>query len=404
MVLKTGDVSRISMIYQFADCTLNTERHVFSKDGDEVQIEPQVFDVLRVLVENAGSLVTKDQLIEEVWDGRIISEAAISARINAARVATGDTGKDQKVIRTVPRRGFELVADVSRAEESAPVSSAARQTIRYARSKDGTSIAWSSAGDGPPLMLAWHHLGHLENDWNSPLLHRFMHGLADGRRMVRFDIRGAGLSDPLSKTATVDNQVDDFMAVADAAGLERFPVAAVMQGAAVALRVAARYPDRVSRLGLYNAYARGRLLRGGAPDSPEKDPFIALINSGGWGDRDSAFMRAWATMIIPSASPPEVDEMVRLIGSSSDAEDTMMQRTWIDALDVLDDLAEVTCPTLVVHARQCAFHPVQEGRRIAASVAGAEFIELNSANTICIDSDPATAVLSEAMVEFLAAD
>ena len=101
------------MRYEFADCVLDTESYQLQRLGTEVPVEPQVFELLCLLAENAGKLVSKDALIERVWNGRIVSEATISARINAARTAVGDNGKTQAVIRTVQRRGLQLVAPVS---------------------------------------------------------------------------------------------------------------------------------------------------------------------------------------------------------------------------------------------------------------------------------------------------
>jgi DNA-binding winged helix-turn-helix (wHTH) protein len=82
--------------------------------GAEVPIEPQVFDLLRYLIENRNRVVTRDELISSVWNGRIVSETTISARINAARRAVGDGGSNQSVIKTLPRRGYRFVADVQR--------------------------------------------------------------------------------------------------------------------------------------------------------------------------------------------------------------------------------------------------------------------------------------------------
>jgi len=82
--------------------------------GAEVSIEPQVFDLLRYLIENRNRVVTRDELISSVWNGRIVSETTISARINALRRAVGDGGSNQGVIKTVPRRGYRFVADVQR--------------------------------------------------------------------------------------------------------------------------------------------------------------------------------------------------------------------------------------------------------------------------------------------------
>jgi len=393
------------MIYSFCGNRLDLKRHVLTRNGETIPVEPQVFDILHILAENAGSLVTKDQLIEAVWEGRIVSEATISGRINAARTAVGDNGRDQQIIRTVPRRGFEMVAEVT-TEEAASATAAPqlRQTIRYATSADGTSIAWSSAGEGPPVLFAWHHLSHLEKDWDSGLLRRGLTALADKHRLVRFDIRGAGLSDPISQEDSLDEHVDDMMAVADAAGLERFPIVATLQAAAVAIRLAARWPDRVSRLVFHNAYARGRAIRENAPQDSENDPFIALLKSGGWGDPDNGFMRAWATMVLPMASFDETTELVQLVAHAASTEDALLQRNLIDKLNVLDDLAKVRAPTLVIHTRMCAIHPVAEGRRVAAGIPGAEFMEVDSSNTFLIASDPAFERAYDATLDFLDRD
>ncbi len=100
------------MIYRFAGCDLDVTRHRLIVDGAERRIEPQVFDLLHLLARRSGVLVTREQLIEQIWGGRIISEAAVDARISAARRAVDDDGKHQRVIKTVPRRGIQLVCEV----------------------------------------------------------------------------------------------------------------------------------------------------------------------------------------------------------------------------------------------------------------------------------------------------
>ena len=392
------------MIFSFSGNNLDTRRHVLSRDGAQVAVEPQVFDILHVLADNAGTLITKDALIEAVWDGRIVSDATISARINAARTAVGDNGTDQAIIRTVPRRGFQMVADVTR-QEDAPTGPRARdQVVRYTGSADGASIAWSSAGAGPAVLYAWHHLSHLEKDWASPLLRPGLAALADRHRLIRFDIRGSGLSSPLGPEDTIDAHVADMLAVADAADVDRVPVIASLQAAAVAIRLAAMHPDRVSRLVLLNSYARGRALRENAPDEPRHDPFIALLDSGGWGDPENGFMRAWATMVLPMASVEETTELIRLIANAGSTKDALLQRNLIDRLDVTGDLGAVRAPTLVVHARMNAVHPVAEGRRVAAAIPDATFLEVDSSNTFFLPSEPAHGLIQRAIFDFLDED
>ena len=100
------------MRYLFADFEIDLGRHELSHNGEAVHIEPQVFDLMVHLVRSRGRTVSKDELIETIWQGRIVSEAALSSRINSARRALGDTGSDQMFIRTLHKRGFQFVGDV----------------------------------------------------------------------------------------------------------------------------------------------------------------------------------------------------------------------------------------------------------------------------------------------------
>ncbi len=86
--------------------------------NEPVSVQPQVFALLVFLIENRGRVVTKDEVIESVWDGRIVSDSTLNARINALRRALGDDGKSQSIIRTLPRRGFRFVADISCTDEA----------------------------------------------------------------------------------------------------------------------------------------------------------------------------------------------------------------------------------------------------------------------------------------------
>jgi TolB-like protein/Tfp pilus assembly protein PilF len=120
------------VIYRFANCSLDAERHSFVRDGEELHLEPQVFELLRVLLDSDGALVTREDLIERVWGGLNISDATISVRIGAARRAVGDSGKSQGIIQTVSRRGFRLAASVER--ETGPARAGA-SSMRQARTE-----------------------------------------------------------------------------------------------------------------------------------------------------------------------------------------------------------------------------------------------------------------------------
>src|ERR1700683_1331531 len=100
------------MQFIFADHTLDTDRRELRRCSEPVAVEPQVFDLLVYLVQNRDRVVSKDDLIASVWGGRIVSDSTLTSRINAARKAVGDSGEDQKLIRTVPRKGLRFVGAV----------------------------------------------------------------------------------------------------------------------------------------------------------------------------------------------------------------------------------------------------------------------------------------------------
>jgi len=98
--------------YRVAQFEIDPTRHEVRRAGESVHIEPQVFDLIVHLMRNRDRIVSKDELIETIWNGRIISEAALSSRVNGARRVLGDNGNDQVFIRTLHKRGFRFVADV----------------------------------------------------------------------------------------------------------------------------------------------------------------------------------------------------------------------------------------------------------------------------------------------------
>jgi TolB-like protein len=100
------------MIYLFQDCSLDVERRELRRRTCLVPVEPQVLDLLQYLIRNRDHVVSKDELLAAVWNGRIVSESALSSRITAVRQAVGDSGEQQRLIRTVARKGFRFVGEI----------------------------------------------------------------------------------------------------------------------------------------------------------------------------------------------------------------------------------------------------------------------------------------------------
>jgi len=117
-------LTEVVLQYRFSEFEIDLSQQELRRLGEAVHIEPQVFDLIVHLVRNHDRIVSKDELIETIWNGRIISEAALSSRINGARRALGDNGNDQALIRTLHKRGFRFVGDVQAID--APEAEAAR--------------------------------------------------------------------------------------------------------------------------------------------------------------------------------------------------------------------------------------------------------------------------------------
>lgn len=117
------------MQFLFSDCVLDPERRELTRAAKAVGVGPQVFDLLLCLVQNRDRVVSKDDMIEAVWGGRIVSESTLTSHINAVRKAIGDSGEEQRLVRTIPRKGFRFVGDVAEAQAAEIVSNKASDPV-----------------------------------------------------------------------------------------------------------------------------------------------------------------------------------------------------------------------------------------------------------------------------------
>ena len=119
------------MAYKFEDYYLDSDRRELRRGAHRVTVEPQVFDLLEYLIRNRDRIVCKDDLIEGVWNGRIVSDSTLSSRITATRHAIGDDGERQRLIRTIPRKGFRFVGDVDQTQETRDSSAKSGPSAAY---------------------------------------------------------------------------------------------------------------------------------------------------------------------------------------------------------------------------------------------------------------------------------
>lgn len=392
------------MRLQFSDCALDLERLELWRAGRRVEIEPQVFEVLVHLIRNQDRVIGADELFEVVWHGRIVSLSTLTSRISAARVAIGDTGSDQKLIRTIARRGYRFVGEAV-AADGGPVpgrpAANLRQEVQFCETSDGVRLAWSRVGTGPPIVKTGNWLNHIEYDWESPVWSHVLHWLARGRQLVRYDARGNGLSDWDVPEISFDAFVRDLETVVDAAGLDRFVLFGASQGCAFAIAYAVKYPHRVKRLVLYGGFARGRRLRGSAVDIEQAEAMLTLIRTG-WGQDNPAFRQVFTSLFVPGGTPEQMEWFNELQRKTTSAENAVRLRLVSDYMNVVDLLPRVRTPTMVLHCHDDAIQPFDEGRFLAAKIPGARFVGLEGRNHLILEDDPGWPKFREEVEGFLA--
>jgi len=262
------------------------------------------------------------------------------------------------------------------------------QDVRFCMTPDGVQIAYAVVGSGPPLVKAPNWMNHLEYDWKSPVWRHLMRELTRDRTFIRFDQRGSGLSDRAPDDISFDKFVQDLETVVDAVDVERFPLLGISQGCAVAIAYAVRNPDKVTALILYGGYARGRRQRGSQAEIEKADAFITMIRHG-WGQDNPSTRQFFTSAFMPDATPDQVKWFNELQRVSTSAEVAARIQTVIQDLDVSDLLSQVQVPTLVLHVRNDAVAPFDEGRRLAASIPKARFVSLEGRNHMMLEDEPA---------------
>jgi class 3 adenylate cyclase/pimeloyl-ACP methyl ester carboxylesterase len=244
---------------------------------------------------------------------------------------------------------------------------------RYAKSGD-LNIAYAAAGSGP-IDIVWvpPWISQVEYLWAEPSLERFGRRLTEFARLITFDRRGSGLSDPFFGAPTLEDQMDDVLAVMDAAGSERAAICGTLEGGPMAAMFAATHPDRVDALVLYATFARATWAPGyeWAWTAENRDREMSQL-IGHWGEglvasevapsmrAEPGFMEWAGRLERLAASPGTIRRIFDLIG----------------AFDVRDVLPSIRVPTLVMHRVEDSFIKVEHSRYIASKIPGARYVEL----------------------------
>ena len=409
-----------------------------------MQLTPKVFDTLLLLIENCGHVLSKKELMQQVWPDSFVEENNLAQNISILRKALGESKQGEQYIQTVPKRGYRFVANVRAAgdsddslivhehtrariiverEDDAALDSRAIQSLvpgarvidvspvktteialprppetMYARSGD-VNIAYQVIGDAPlDLVFVMGWVSHMEYFWREPSFARFLQRLASFSRLILFDKRGTGLSDrvPINQLPTLEQRMDDVRAVMDAVGSERAALCGVSEGGPMCSLFAATYPEKTLALVMIGTYAKRirDVEYPWGPTAEQREHFFEVMRNE-WGGpvgiderapsvaNDPQFRDWWATYLRMGASPGAAVALTQM-----NAE-----------IDVRNVLPSIRVPSLIIHRTEDQCLKVEEGRFVADRIPGAKFVEFPGQDHLPFVGDQ-DAILDE-MEEFL---
>jgi DNA-binding winged helix-turn-helix (wHTH) protein/pimeloyl-ACP methyl ester carboxylesterase len=377
-------------------------------DTGEIRLTPKASDVLKQLVLRAGEPVAKEDLFATVWNGTAVSDDALTSCIQELRRALEDDSKQPRFIETRHRRGYRFIAPLSGpAPEAADAASAARgsgaseQEIRFCKTSDGISLAYSVIGTGPCIVRVLGHFTHLEAEWEWPDMRRFWEHLAERHTVVRYDGRGTGLSDPYAGDFTEETRQFDLDAVLTAAGVEKGILLGISEGGWTAATYAIEHPARITHLILYGAYCRGAQARPGY-DAEEDQALITLIRKG-WGRDTPAIRQVLTSKFFRADADPALiahfNDLQRLSADPDTA--ARYHESCHKRGDGRDLFRQLRLPVLIIHTSGDLAVSAEEGRLLASTIPGSQLVLLpSSAHYFPTDSEVVTKA-ARAIARFL---
>lgn len=386
----------MASVYRFGPFELDVGARELRRGPDEIAVQPQVFALLSYLIEHRDRVVGKAELLANLWPDAVVLEASLQRSVSQARAALDD--EDHAFIRTFSRHGYRFVGQVEERAPAASVKAPAQPpaprtlpplAVRYARSA-GLHIAYATAGAGTVdivLVLGWtfpfRSLTRLAETAAT------LSALTDIGRVVLFDKRGTGLSDPVKRLPSLDERMDDLRAVLDAAGSRQAVLLGFSEGGALCMLFAATYPERVRGLVLVGAFPR----MAAAPDwpagwSPERAAAARAYIQQAWGSGQTILALAPRAASRPDFRrfAAETEQEGASPGAALDVLEMNLR------VDVRPLLGTVRAPTQVLHRTDDKVIDVRNGRALAAAIPGAQLTELPGDDHVFLFEGDATLV------------
>ena len=385
----------VEAVYLFDGFRLDARERQLWHDDEIVPLRDKVFDTLLLLVEGANHLQTQHELIDRLWPNVNVEPNNLQHNISTLRKVFADT---QVEIDTVRGHGYRFVAEVTHDGVAKPSRG---QTIHYCRTPDDVCLAWAELGDGPPIVKAGNWCSHLELELPVSVWSHTLKSLSADRRLIRYDARGNGLSDRAVSEICFEHWVTDLETVVDAAGLERFPLVGISQGAAVAAAYAARHPERVSSLVLICGLVRGWRVKDN-PILTRHFEALLLLMENGWGQDNPAFRQIFTMAFFPDGSKEVLDAFNELQRQATSPQNAVRILSAIGDIDLRQELSKVRAPTLVLHGRNDLVIPFRDGEELARSIAGSRFVPVETKNHVPHANDPAWGRMELEIRDFVA--
>jgi class 3 adenylate cyclase len=266
-----------------------------------------------------------------------------------------------------------------------------KQVIRFCTAADGVQIAYSIIGQGPPLVRVIGWFTHLEYEWQSPFWRTYNERFSDHYTLIRYDGRGMGLSDREVPPLTPESFLMDVEAVVEASGFDKVTINGLSQGGGASVSYAVKHPEKTSNLVLYGTF--GRIYT-----SDDELTMMQTLVRMGWGSDVPAHRQFFTNLFMPdSPSMEDIQTFTELQKVSATPEFVASFVSYghegKEAWDVFSLLPQVKVPALVMHRRNDAIVPFEEGRAMAARMPTARFLPLEGANHAVLATE--TAVWNE---------
>ncbi len=372
----------ITGVFRFEGFVLDVARRELRRGEALRAVQPQVFDFLAYLVAHRERVVSKAELLEQLWAGTTVTDASLQRAVSHARQALSGSSRD--LIETHARRGYRFVGKVE--DDEAPAADRrAWPAPRFVETHDGLHLAWRALGDERASATIV-----LVPGWAFPMgafathdtAAAFVEKLAREFRVVLFDRRGVGLSDRVKVRASLADRAADLSAVLGAAGVAHGSVVIVgfSEGAPVAAAFAADHPKCVRGLVLVGAFVRW------------------VGHDAGWSNDEVATLRAYAKTAWGSGAtvramfPARDDEATRtwaaeteLTGASPGAARDLIEMN-LD-VDARDALSRVAAPAVVLHHRDDKVIRVENGREVARALRDVRYVETSGSDHVFMFED-----------------